>query len=224
MMPDKIILICHRDPAVRDRFGAALADARHAFVVAGSSESALAAARDASRPISLAVVDAGLANDGPAWIRNLRGDLTWPILVFAGTVRSVADARALLAVPVAGYINEHAVTTQILPALAPYLFPASFDRRLSPRVPMGVPVSYRSGQTIATAVTLDIARGGLAVRTLNPLAAGSLVELKFRLPGRSEIEVRGRVVWSDRKSGMGIQFDRVSPADQRAIDLLTGTR
>ena len=223
-MQDKIILIAHRDATVRDRFAAALADARHAFVTADTAETANVAARDAARPISLAVVDIGLADDGLAWIRGLRGGLTWPVLVFAGTVRSVADARALLAVPVAGYINEHAPAAQILPALAPYLFPASFDRRLTPRVPLGVPVSYKSGQTIATAVTINLGRGGLAVRTLNPLSPGVPVELKFRLPGKSEIEVRGRVVWSDRKAGMGIQFDRVSPADQRAIEALTRSR
>ena len=224
MMQDKIILIAHRDATVRDRFAAALADARHTFVTAATAETADEAVRDAARPISLAVVDVGLTDDGPAWIRALRGDHTWPVLVFAGTVRSVADARALLTIPVAGYINEHASAAQILPALAPYLFPASFDRRLHPRVPLGVPVSYRAGQTIATAVTLNLGRGGLAVRTLNPLSPGLLVELKFRLPGKSEIEVRGRVVWSDRKAGMGVQFERVSPANQRAIETLTGPR
>ena len=224
MMPDKIILIAHRDQEVRDRFAAALADARHTFVTASTAEAANEAVRSSTEPISLAVLDIGLSDDGLGWIRGLRGDLTWPVLVFAGTVRSVADTRALLAIPVAGYINEHAPATQILPALAPYLFPASFDRRLNLRVPLGVPVSYRAGQTIATAVTLNLGRGGLAVRTLHPLALGLLVELKIKLPGRAEIEVRGRVVWSDRKAGMGVQFERVSPADQRAIDALTGSR
>jgi uncharacterized protein (TIGR02266 family) len=224
MMPDKIILIAHREVSVRDRFAAALADARHTFVTADSAEQAVAAAQDVSRPISLAVVDIGLADDGVAWIRTMRGELAWPVLVFAGTVRSVADARALIAVPVAGYINEHAPAAQILPALAPYLFPASFDRRLNLRVPLGVPVSFRSGQTIATAVTTNLGRGGLAIRTLNPLNPGARVDLKVRLPGRSEIEVRGRVVWADKKVGMGIQFEKVSPEDQRAIDALTGSR
>jgi uncharacterized protein (TIGR02266 family) len=224
MMPDKIILIAHRDPAVRERFAAALADARHAFVTAATAEAADIAARDTTRPLSLAVIDVSLGDNGVEWIRHMRGDRTWPVVVFAGTVRSVADARALLEIPVAGYVNEHAVTAHILPALAPYLFPASFDRRLSPRVLLSVPVSYRAEQTIATAVTMNLGQGGLAVRTLSPLGAGLLVELRFRPPGRSEINVRGRVVWSDRTVGMGIQFERVSAPDQRAIDALTGSR
>lgn len=223
-MQDKIILIAHRDAAIRDRFAAALADARHTFITAATTDAASAAARDRAYPISLAVLDAALSESGLGWIRELRGAETWPVLVFAGSVRSVADTRLLLSVPVAGYINEHASAAQILPALAPYLFPASFDRRLSPRVLLGVPVSYRAGQTIATAVTLNLGRGGLAVRTLNPLGPGLQVDLKFTLPGRTEVEVRGRVVWSDRKAGMGIQFERVPAAGQRAIEALVGSR
>lgn len=224
MMPDKIILVAHRDPGVRDRFSAALADARHICITAATVSAVSAAATDATRPISLAVIDVGLGDDGLDWIKTLRGDLAWPVLAFAGTVRSVADARVLMGVPVAGYINEHAPPTQILPALAPFLFPASFDRRLSTRVALGVPVSYRAGQTIATAVTLNLGRGGLAVRTLSPLNPGLLVEVKLRLPGKADLEAHGRVVWSDRKVGMGIQFERVSPADQLTIDRLTGAR
>ncbi len=221
MMPDKIILIAHRNIDVRERFSTALAGARHTPVTAATAAAADAAARDLARPVSLAIVDAGLREDAPAWILALRGDTSRPVLVFAGSVASANDARALLAVPIAGYINEHASPAQILPALAPHLFPASFDRRLSARVALGVPVSFRAGQTIATAVTLNLGRGGLAVRTLSPLSPGTLVELKFRVPGRSEIEARGRVVWSDRTAGMGIQFEYMSAGDQQVIDGLT---
>lgn len=225
-MSDKIILIAHGDSDVRDRFAAALADARHGYVTAETADAAVTAARDGTRPISLALVDLGLHEDPVSWARTLRGGGSGhprPVLAFAGTVRSAADARALLAVPIAGYINEHATTAQILPALAPHLFPASFDRRLTPRLTLGVPVSYRAGQTIATAVTLNLGRGGMAIRTLSPLTPGTVVELKFRLPASAaDLEARGRVVWADRKVGMGVQFERVSAADQQAIDALTG--
>jgi hypothetical protein len=39
------------------------------------------------------------------------------------------------------------------------------------------------------------------------------------LPGQTgEIEAWGRVAWSDRKNGMGIQFERVDSRSQGAID------
>src|SRR6185503_8234954 len=142
-----------------------------------------------------------------------------PIVVFAGSVQLASQVTALLGLGVAGYVNEHAATPQILPALAPHLFPDSFNRRASPRVALGVPVSYRAGQTIAGAVTLDVGKGGVAIRTINPLAPGTPIQIKFRLPGApQDIDASGRVSWSDRKLGMGVQFERIAGDDQSAID------
>src|SRR6185503_10736984 len=142
-----------------------------------------------------------------------------PIVVFAGSVQLASQVTALLGLGVAGYVNEHAATPQILPALAPHLFPDSFNRRASPRIALGVPVSYRAGQTIAGAVTLDVGKGGLAIRTMNPFPPGTTIQVKFRLPGGSaDIDAVGRVAWSDRKVGMGVQFDRISASDQDAVD------
>lgn len=217
----KTILIAHKQAAVRDRFAAALADARHAFVAAGTAEAARRAVADRDVPVSLALVDLGLADQGVAFVRELQqaAGRPLPVVVFAGTVPSAADIPALLTLGVAGYVNEYAATPQILPALAPHLFPDNFNRRLSPRVALGVPVSYRAGQTIAGAVTLDIGKGGLAIRTMNPLPQGTPIELKFRLPGgTADIEAAGRVAWNDRKVGMGIQFERLSAGGQAAID------
>ncbi len=205
MSATKIILIAHRDASVRDRFAAALADARHQYVTANSGADAAALVNQAS----LAIIDLTLHDDPAEWVRQLRAasTATLPVLVFAGTVRSAMDARRLWPVAVAGYINEHASTAQILPALAPHLFPASFDRRLSPRLVVSVPVSYRSGATIAGAVTLNISRGGMAIRTLTPLEPGAEIQVKFRMPpAPSDIERSGYVVWADRRVGMGVQF------------------
>ena len=39
------------------------------------------------------------------------------------------------------------------------------------------------------------------------------------MPGsKRDIEAEGRVAWSDRRVGMGIQFDAVDAAHQAAID------
>lgn len=224
---DKVILIAHRRHDIRDRFAAALADARHRYVAAESEAAACAAVADPRSSISLALIDLGLADDGLAFVRALRerAGRSLPLVVFAGTVTSADQARALLASSVAGYVNEHAATPQILPALAPHLFPDSFNRRASPRVALGIPVSCRAGQTIASALTLNIGKGGLAIRTLSPLPPDTLVHLKFRLPGRADdLEVDGRVAWSDRKVGMGLRFERIEAADQAAIDAFVDGR
>jgi uncharacterized protein (TIGR02266 family) len=226
MSSTKTILIAHRQAPVRERFAAALADARHAFVLAASAEEARRAAADTAAPISLALVDLGLEPNGAGFVRALREAALrpLPVAVFSGTVASAADIPELVALNVVGYVNEHATTAQILPALAPHLFPDNFDRRTSPRVALGVAVSYRAGATIAVARALNIGKGGLAIRTMTPLAADTVVQLKFKLPGQSvDIEASGRVAWSDRKVGMGIQFETIEGDGQVAIDELVET-
>jgi uncharacterized protein (TIGR02266 family) len=206
----KLILLAHSDGAVRERFAAALADARHEYVTAVTATAAIAAVEHRDTPVSLAIIDLRLHADPPAWVRHLRAaaGTALPILVFAGTVRTATNLRALIPSAIGGYVSEHASTAQILPALAPHLFPASFNRRLAQRTVLSVPVTYRSDTTIAGAVTLDISRGGMAIRTLSPLDNGTAVSVKFRLPPASEeVERTGRVVWSDQRVGMGIQFD-----------------
>jgi len=141
------------------------------------------------------------------------------ILVFSGTIASAEEVRELASLGVVGYINEYSAVQHIMPSLAPHLFPDSFNRRGSPRVVLGIPVAYRFGNTIATALTLNLGRGGIAIRTTSPLDPGAAARVRFRLPaGPREIEIEARVSWSDRRVGMGLQFEKVDPTDQSAID------
>jgi len=221
MSLSKTILIAHRSSDVRGRIATALADARHDYVTAETAEAAVAAVENVARPISLVLLDLGLGPDAAVLVGDLRRHAAraMPVVVFAGTVRSGADVPTLLTSGVAGYLNEHAATAQILPALAPHLFPDSFDRRSSARVSLGIPVSYRAGQTIAGALTANIGKGGIGVRTMSPLAHGTAVHVKFKLPtSATEIEATGRVAWSNRQVGMGIQFERMDNDAQTAID------
>ena len=219
MSLSKTILIAHRSGDVRARVAAALADARHDYVTADAAQSALSLI--AGTPISLTLLDLGLGDEPATLVASIRqhASRTMPVVIFVGTVRSGADIPALLAAGVAGYLNEHATTAQILPALAPHLFPDNFDRRASARVTLGIPMSYRAGQTIAGALTLNIGKGGVGVRTMSPLAIGTAVHIKFRLPGsNTDVEGEGRVAWSNRQVGMGIQFERIDHDTQSAIE------
>jgi uncharacterized protein (TIGR02266 family) len=213
------VLIAHRIAAIRDRFAVALADARHEAVAADSDLATLGLVERAAAPFSLALVDLGLSPQPLEFVRAVAAQaaVPLPIMVFSGSLRSAADVPPLVAMNV-GFINEYASTPQILPALAPHLFPDNFNRRGSLRVPIGVPVTYRTEETLAGAVTLDVGAGGLSIRTMTPLPKGANVQVKFRLPGTSaEIDAAGRVAWSDRHMGMGVQFDQVSSNHQRTI-------
>ncbi|MCC7187068.1 MAG: PilZ domain-containing protein [Acidobacteria bacterium] len=220
VMSTKTLLIAHRAAAVRDRFAVALADARHEFVTAATESEALKVAGERGDALSLALVDLGLSSDPLAFLRAFRQrpSHVLPLVVFSGSVPSAAEIPALSAMGV-GYINEHAATPQILPALAPHLFPDNFNRRMNPRMTIGVPVTYRTADIVAGAITLDIGKGGIAIRTMTPLPKGTPIHVRFRLPGMpSEIDAAGRVAWSDRKVGMGVQFEQMSSTHQRTID------
>ncbi|MGH9313268.1 MAG: PilZ domain-containing protein, partial [Vicinamibacterales bacterium] len=142
-----------------------------------------------------------------------------PVLIFSGTIATADEVRELAALGVAGYVNEYSAVQHILPSLAPHLFPDNFNRRGSPRVVLGIPVAYHFGATIAAALTLNLGKGGLGIRTMSPLAPGSKVRARFRLPGSTDdIETESRVAWSDRRVGMGLQFEKVDAAAQTAID------
>jgi len=218
----KTIVVADDTAFVRDRFHTALESAGHKAITVKSAAELLARVRADLSMIDLIVLDLRLPHaPGVELVRSIRklDDGRLPILVFSGTIASADEVRDLAALGVAGYVNEYSAVQHILPSLAPHLFPDNFNRRGSPRVVLGIPIQYRFGNTIAAALTLNLSHGGIAIRTTSPLDAGSKVKVRFRMPGsRSEIDAEGRVAWSDRRVGMGIQFEIVGPANQALID------
>ena len=218
----KTVVVADDTAFVRDRFRAALEHAGHRAVAVQNAAELLAQLRTGLNDTDLIVLDLRLPNmAGVELVRAIRkldgGRL--PILVFSGTIASAEEVRELAALGIAGYVNEYSAEQHIVPCLAPHLFPDSFNRRGSPRVVLGIPVQYRFGNTIAAALTLSLSRGGVAVRTTSPLEGGAKVKVRFRLPGsKHDIDAEGRVSWSDQRVGMGIQFEKIAPASQGAVD------
>jgi uncharacterized protein (TIGR02266 family) len=218
----KTVVVADDTAFVRDRFKAALEGAGHKAVTARSAAELLLRVRADLAHIDLLVLDLRLPNaNGVEMVRTIRkidaGKL--PILVFSGTIASADEVRDLAALGVAGYVNEYSAVQHILPSLAPHLFPDNYNRRTSPRVVLGIPIAYRFGNTIAAALTLNLSHGGIAIRTTSPLEQNTRARLRFRLPGsKKDIDAEARVAWSDRRVGMGRQFDKVDEPDQGAID------
>lgn len=218
----KTVIIADDTAFVRDRFRSALENAGHKAVAVKSAAELLARVRADLSYIDLIVLDLRLPHQpGVELVRSLRkldgGKV--PVLIFSGTIASAEEVRELAAFGVAGYVNEYSAVQHILPSLAPHLFPDNFNRRASPRVVLGIPIQYRFGNTIAAALTLNLSRGGIAIRTTSPLDSGSVIKVRFRLPGaKRDVDAEGKVAWSDRRVGMGIQFESVDSANQGAVD------
>ena len=218
----RTVVVADDTAFVRDRFKTALEAAGHRAHTASGVQELLVRIRNDVDRIDLIVLDLRLPGaSGLEMIRAIRAidNGRLQILVFSGTIASATEVRSLAALGIAGYINEYASVQHILPALSPYLFPGGNNRRGSPRVVLGIPVAYRFGNTIAAALTLNLSRGGLAIRSASPLDKETRVKLRFRLPGATrDTDAETRVAWSDRRVGMGLQFERVGPDDQSAID------
>jgi uncharacterized protein (TIGR02266 family) len=218
----KTVVVADDTAFVRDRFRTAIENAGHKAVAVQSAAELLAQLRADLEQIDLVVLDLRLPHSpGVDLVRAIRkldeGRLR--LLVFSGTIASADEVRQLAALGVAGYVNEYSAVQHILPSIAPHLFPDNFNRRASPRVVLGIPIQYRFGNTIAAALTLNLSHGGVAIRTTSPLDAGVQLKVRFRMPGsRRDIDADGHVAWSDRRVGMGMQFEKVDPANQAVID------
>ena len=223
----KTVLVADDTAFVRDRFQAALETAGHTAITAKSAAELLAAVRRDVPRIDLLVIDLRLPDaSGVDLVRAIRkldaGRV--PILIFSGTIANADEVRELATLGVSGYVNEYSAPQHILPSLAPHLFPDSFNRRSSPRVVIGIPVQYRFGNTIAAALSLNLSHGGIAIRTTSPLEANSRIRVRVRMPGsKQDVNAEGRVAWSDRRVGMGVQFEKVDAAGQALIDHFVDT-
>jgi uncharacterized protein (TIGR02266 family) len=218
----KTVVIADDTPTVRDRFKRAMELAGHRAHAVSNATELLTRIRTSLADIDLVVLNLRLPPAGGAdlvrALRKLDGGRL-PVVILSGTVRAAHEIRELAELGVTGYVNEFSPDAHILPGLAPYLFPDNFNRRGSPRAVLGIPVAYRYSNSIAAAVTLNLGKGGVAIRTMSPLDSSARARVRFRLPNsKRDVDADGQVAWSDRRVGMGLQFDRIDPADQRAID------
>ena len=124
-------------------------------------------------------------------IRKLDGGRL-PILVFSGTIAAADEVRELAALGVTGYINEYSAVQHILPSLRRICFPTTSTAAAARGSILGIPVSYRFGNTIAAALTLNLSKGGVAIRTMSPLEPA--IEGQAAVPAAGiEARRRGRV-------------------------------
>jgi uncharacterized protein (TIGR02266 family) len=218
----KTIIVADDTAFVRDRFRAALQSVGHRIETVADAPTLLTRVREDGPTINLVVLDLRLPQlPGVALVRALQAinGFEAPIIVFSGTIANADEVRDLSLLGVAGYMNEYSAVQNIVPALAPHLFPDRYNRRASPRVVTGISVSYRVGNTIAAALTLNVGRGGVAVRTTSPLDMGTGVKVRFRLPtAPKDIDAEATVVWTDRRLGMGMKFTLIDSTHQQWID------
>lgn len=224
----KTVAVAEARESVHVRFISALENTGHQVVLVETVDELLECVSARLTELDLLILSLKLRDsDGIDFVRSLKkiGAGKIPTLILSSTVENAEQIRELAKLEVAGYINDYSSVEAIRTTLTPYLFPDNFNRRSSARVVISLPVSYRTGKTIVTATTLNLSKGGVALRTLNPLGQTTKASLQFRLPGTSHnIDAEARVAWSDRRGSMGLQFEKISPADQASINDFIDTK
>ena len=100
-----------------------------------------------------------------------------------------------------------------------------------PRTPINLRIKFRS-ETLDQFIdryAIDVSRGGIFIRTREPLAVGTQLKLDFQYQNGTPLMAgEGTVVWirdpdpnrANVPPGMGVRFDRLSPESQAVLDQL----
>jgi DNA-binding response OmpR family regulator len=88
--------------------------------------------------------------------------------------------------------------------------------RLALDIPVRVAVDGRK-QTVAN--TMNLSEGGMALRSNDDLPLNGLLSLSFLLPGhKTDLELRGVVVWKDPRGHAGIRFEPMPAATRQNLN------
>ncbi|MFZ5993741.1 MAG: TIGR02266 family protein [Thermodesulfobacteriota bacterium] len=104
------------------------------------------------------------------------------------------------------------------------------ERRQVSRKAVRLEIYYSTPTDIFTNLSQNLNEGGIFIETDRPAPVGTVVEIKFYLPGdhNKPIETHGVVVWSTNtlqgkgaghtRAGMGIEFENLDNHDKERIN------
>lgn len=103
------------------------------------------------------------------------------------------------------------------------LEPDGTFHRYNPRAPLNIKVDVDSTDTFFSSPMMNISKGGIFLRTDDPLPVGRVLNLQFTLPDSARvIKGQGRVVWverpgGERPAGMGVRFKDFPEQDLKIV-------
>src|SRR3954470_13439198 len=106
---------------------------------------------------------------------------------------------------------------------------ADTNTRQGKRTPVTLKIKFKS-ETLEQFIeryAVDVSKGGIFIRTKEPLAVGTQMRFEFQLQDASSlIAGEGTVVWireldltrANVTPGMGVRFDKLQPASHSVLD------
>ena len=106
------------------------------------------------------------------------------------------------------------------------------ERRRGPRRPLKMRIDYKAGDgDFLYEYTRNISEGGLFVATDAPPKVGTVIQMRFQIPGEnSSLKVEGKVKWVNASKdgrehpnpGMGVEFINLSDEERDIISHIVG--
>jgi hypothetical protein len=94
----------------------------------------------------------------------------------------------------------------------------TLEKRKHPRIRVSLPATYRSSYITADALITNISQSGVYISCPRVDTVGTDAELRINLPGRGELRLKGKVVWTGTSpdQGMGFLISEL-PREERLI-------
>ena len=96
------------------------------------------------------------------------------------------------------------------------------DRREYDRLIVQVPVTLSAGADHVEGQTVELSPTGCSVRVESTFAPGSTVRVRLRLGAAGDVDIQSAVVRTQREGGLGLQFERMTPADRERLGRYLG--
>ncbi len=225
----KNILVADDSVFFRTRLSDILVEAGHRVKFARDGREVINELKIDPGGIDLLILDIQMPNiDGFGvleWMGNNGYIGRFPVLAVTGVYELTQVLNRLKELGASGLITKGFTPEQIVHRINMMLYPEKMSQRIDTRVPVSLPVDFSRGDVTFTGFLLNISSTGVFLHTKEDLLPGSMVRLRFKLPGIDRVfDLKGVVKWttgsgSDRTyfGGAGIMFTSVTEEDRERI-------
>lgn len=226
----KSILIADDSLFFRTKLSDILVEAGHKVRFAKDGKDVISEIRIDSGGIDLLILDLQMPIvDGFKvldWINDNGFRNRFPVLAVTGVYEPGTVIERVRALGAAGLVTKGFTPEQIVLRINRILFPDKVtERKPPPRVAVSVPADFTVGDVTSTGFLLNVSEGGAFLHTKTELLSGTMLNIKFSLPGIGRVfEARGRVQWSTGEAaaktlfgGSGIMFTAIPDEDKEVL-------
>ena len=224
----KDILVAGDPVFFRTKLSNILSEIGHKVWIGRSGRQVMDHIKEASNELDLLILDMQNINiNGYRVLEWLNGDLPVKpsILAITGAYDISHNLEHLRQLGVNGVLTKGFSPEQIVFRVNRLLFSGKVCDREEPRAPVSIPLDFSVGDKSHTSFLLNISASGLFLYTKEELLPGTLLQIRFVLPGAKEVmDLKGIVRWSTNPdasknyfNGAGVLFTYISDKDKKTI-------